>query len=334
MDSSLTELAAGYKRRYGTAVLSREGLRGLYGRYVKGREASILDAAAATAALNVLAFGDQIDTGAITPQMQEAYRLAFSILATRMTLAERLIELGDSSDDVRRGFLNSLKGKYFEVIVKDRFNAGLTTGDLVPGLGQTAQLATDPTQPGWDLRIVNADGSTNELLQLKAADSFGPIRGALVDYPEFRVLATDEGVTHAVDNLVNSKRLLRSGISGVQLGSDVAAPVEPMLETQLEDLLETVAPGLPFVLIGLGEGIKVMMGKQAFQEAAHRSLDRATKTGAAMAVGRLAMLVGAGVISLPAAFLTRIGIDRYRIHAGLSRQLSANTESIRALSQA
>ena len=167
MDSSLTELAAGYKRRYGTAVLSREGLRGLYGRYVKGRGASILDAAAATAALNVLAFGDQIDTGAITPQMQEAYRLAFSILATRMTLAERLIELGDSSDDVRRGFLNSLKGKYFEVIVKDRFNAGLTTGDLVPGLGQTAQLATDPTQPGWDLRIVNADGSTNELLQLK-----------------------------------------------------------------------------------------------------------------------------------------------------------------------
>ena len=105
-------------------------------------------------------------------------------------------------------------------------------------------------------------------------------------------------MTHAVDNLVNSKRLLRSGISGVQLGSDVAAPVEPMPETQLEDLLETVAPGLPFVLIGLGEGIKVMMGKQAFQEAAHRSLDRATKTGAAMAVGRLAMLVGAGVISL------------------------------------
>jgi hypothetical protein len=308
-------------------------LRQLYARYVKGREASVLDAAAATAALDVLAFGDQVDTGAITPQMDEAYRLAFSNVATRMTLGERFAELGDSSEDARRGFLSSLKGKYFEVIVKDRFNDGLSTGDLVPGPGQTAQLATDPTQPGWDLRIVNADGSTDELLQLKATDSLKPISDALADSPGFRVLATDEGADQALNNLLNSENVLRSGVSDAQLESEVETPVEPLLDSQLEDFLEVVAPGLPFVLIGFSEGAKVMMGRQAFQEAAHRSLERATKTGAAMAVGGLAVLVGAGVISLPATFFTRIGIDRYRIHAGLSRQLSANTRSIRALSQ-
>ena len=88
MNSPLTDLAARYSRQYGTAAYSDEGLRQLYNRYVKERESSILDAAAATAALDVMAFGDQVDTGAITPQMEEAFRLTASNVASRMTLVE------------------------------------------------------------------------------------------------------------------------------------------------------------------------------------------------------------------------------------------------------
>ena len=331
MDSSLTDLAARYSWQYGADAHSNEGLRQLYNRYVKGRESSILDAVAATAALDVLAFGDQVDTGAITPQLEEAYRLAARNVASQKTLAERLAELGDSSEEERRGFLGLLKGKYFEVVTRDRLNAEQRVGDVILGPGQRAELAPDPTQAGWDLRIVNPDGSTDELLQLKATDSLQPISNALTKSPEFRVLATDEGVEQTVDRLLNPENVLRSGISDAQLESEVAAPVEPLLDTQFEDLLEAVAPGLPFVLIGLTEGTKVLMGRQAFQLAVHRSLERGTKTGAAMAVGGLMLLVGAGAISLPAAFLTRIGIDRYRIHAGLSKRLNADFESIRVL---
>ena len=330
MDSPLTDLAARYSRQYGTAARSNEGLRQLYNRYVKERESSILDAAAATTALDVMAFGDQVDTGAITPQMEEAFRLAASDVASRMTLAERLAQLGDSSEDGRRGFLSLLKGKYFEVVARDRLNAGQRVGDVILGPGQTAQLAIGPTQPGWDLGIINADGSTDELLQLKATNYLKPISDALAASPEFRVLATDEGADQALNNLLNPD-VLRSGISDAQLESEVAAPIEPLLDTQFENLLEVVAPGLPFVLIGLTEGTKVLMGRQAFELAAHRSLERASKTGAAMAVGGLAVLVGAGVVSLPAIFLTRIGIDRFRIQAGLSKRLSADMESIRTL---
>ena len=154
-------------------------------------------------------------------------------------------------------------------------------------------------------------------MQLKATDSLQPISDALTNSPEFRVLATDEGVDQMVDNLLNPENVLRSGISNAQLENDVAAPAEALLDSPFEDFVEAVAPGLPFVLIGLTEGTKVLMGRQAFQMAVHRSLERTTKTGAAMAVGGLAVLVGAGVISLPAAFVTRIGIDRYRIHTGL-----------------
>ncbi len=311
-----------------------EELRQLYDRYVEERESSILDAAAAIAALDVLVFGDQVDTGAITSQMEEAYRLAFSNVATQTTLVEKLAKVGADSEDKQRGFLNLLKGKYFEVKVKDRFNDGLNTGDLVPGPGQTAQLAADPTQPGWDLKILNADGSTDELLQLKATDSLKPISDALTKSPEFRVLATDEGVDKAVASLINPENVLRSGISDVQIESEVAAPLEPLLDSQLEDFLEAAAPGLPFIIISLTEGTTVLMGRRAFEQAAHRTLGGATKTGAAMAVGGLLALVDAGVLSLPATFLTRMGIDRYRIQSGLSKRLGADTELIRMLVQA
>ena len=226
MSSPVADLAARYRQKHAPTLPSSEELHQLYDRYVEERENSILDAAAATAVLDVLVFGDQVDTGAITPQMEEAYRLAFSTVATRTTLVERLAELSNESEDARRGFLSSLKGKYFEVLVKDRFNDGLTTGDLVPGPGQT-ELAADPTQPGWDMVILNANDSTYELLQLKATTFIKPISDALTESPEFRVLATDEGVDQAVASLIDPDNVLHSGISDVQLESEVAAPLEP-----------------------------------------------------------------------------------------------------------
>ena len=317
MGSTLAELAADYARTYGAEVRPHERLRELYNRRTQERESSILDAVAATAALDIAVFGDQVDKGAITPQMEEAYRLTVPNVASRMTLAERFAELRDSSESETRGFLNLLKGKLFEVIVRDRLNDGQRVGDLVLSVEQRAELASDPTNPGWDMRIVNPDDSTNELLQLKATDSLQPISDALANAPEFRVLATDEGVDQAVESLLNPENVLRSGINDAQLEDKVAAPVEPLLDTKLEDFFEAVAPGLPFVLISLTEGTKVLMGRQAFELAVQRSVERATKAGAAMAVGSLMALVGAGVISLPATFLTRIGIDRYRTQAGL-----------------
>ena len=331
MGSPLDDLATAYTRTYGTEVQSRERLRQLYDRRIDERETSILDAVAVTAALDEVVFGAQADPIAITSEMEKAFGLAASDVASRMTLAERFAELGDSSEDERRSVLNLLKGKLFEITVHDRLNDGQRVGDLDLSAGQRVELAPDPTDPGWALRIVNSDGSTNELLQLKAAGSFQPISDALANALEFRVLATDEGVDQAVESLLNPENLQRSGIGDAQLADKVAAPMGPLLDAGLEYFFEASVPGLPFVLIGLMEGTKVLIGRQSFELAVQRSIERSAKTGAAMAVGGLMALVGAGVISLPAAFATRIGIGRYRIQAGLSRRLSADTESIGAL---
>lgn len=44
-------------------------------------------------------------------------------------------------------------------------------GDIHLEPGQVAALAESATQPGWDLQILNADGTVAGELQLKATDS-------------------------------------------------------------------------------------------------------------------------------------------------------------------
>ena len=81
MASPLTNLAKHYSQRYGEEVRSRDNLRQLYDKYVREREASILDAVAATAAIDAIFFSDQINSGAITPQMQEAWEFGLPNMA-------------------------------------------------------------------------------------------------------------------------------------------------------------------------------------------------------------------------------------------------------------
>ena len=68
-----------------------------------------------------------------------------------------------------------------------------------------------------------------------------------------------------------------------------------------------------------------------FELTPERSAGRDIKPLAAGAVGGVMNLVGAGAVSLPAAFATRIAFDRYRTQVGLSERLSADIESLRAI---
>ena len=300
-----------------TTKALRIGSVSYYDRYVRERETSILDAAAATAALDALFLSDRIDAAAINPQMEEAFELAFP--------DSSIDDLNSLAPEAAKGWLAPWKGKYFEVVARDRLNAGEPLGDIQLGAGQVAELAESPTQPGWDLQILNADGSIDEVLQLKATDSLSYVKGALEKYPDIDIVATEEVAAQTGDSI------LSNGITNADLEAKAATPMEELLDSPLEELTETVLPGLPFVLIAATEGRKVLMGRQAFEQAVNRGLERATKTGAAIGVGGLLVLADAGVVSLPATFLTRIGIDRYRIHRGLLRRLGADTASIRSL---
>ena len=102
-----------------------------------------------------------------------------------------------------------MKGKYFEVLVRDRLNAGESVGELQLQPGQVATLVESPTQPGIDLLIKNEDGSTDELLQLKASESLGYVRRAFDRYPDIRVVTPSEVDDTAGITIIYSAASLR-----------------------------------------------------------------------------------------------------------------------------
>lgn len=317
MGIDLDELRNHYVDLYGEDVRSAGRLQELHDEYARRSEASLLDAITATAAIDAFFLSDQIDLGQVTPQMRRAFALAFP--------NKSLSDLNDLSPESAKGWLAAWKGKFFEVVVEDRLNAGEQVGDLRLGLGQMARLADSPTQPGFDLEIVNSDGNIAEQLQLKATDSLGYVKEALEKYPDIRVLATEEAASDQID------AILSSGIRDEAIEGQVAAPLADLLDSPIEELFENIAPGLPFVLLATTEGAQVLMGRQTFQQAVERALRRGTRTGAAMGAAALAALAGAGMLSLPVALLTRLGIDRHQIGSGLVRKLRSDRAQLEPL---
>ena len=275
-----------------------------------------MNAAASAAAVNAIFLSDQIDMSQVTPEMQEAFSLAYPNVD--------LSSLAGRSPDEIEGFISAWKGKLFEVCVRDELNAGERVGDIHLELGQTASLAESATQPGWDLQILNADGSLAQDLQLKATESLSYVKEALERYPDIDVLATDE-VGAVAENI------LSSGFSNEALEKTIRAPMEDLLDGPIEELFENVLPGLPFVLIAVGEGRKVLMGRKSFGIAMQDGWSRVVKSGAAIGVGALVVFLDGGLLSIPASFLTHMGIDRYQIMGRSIANLDRRLESLRNL---
>ena len=224
-----------------------------------------------------------------------------------------------------QGFLDGWRGHYHEVLIKDRLNDGGQVGRMVLGEGQYAELAAKPTQKGFDLIIRNEDGSIDALFQAKAAE-ISHIHQALETYPDIHVWATNEEAARVFDD-----RVAPSGFSKEDLENRIAAPMADLWDGPVEEFVETVLPGLPFVIIGATEGAKVLMGRQAFESAVTASAQRSAKSAAAMGAGMLAALAGAGFLSLPVTLATRVGIDRVQMHVRLASKLKHDRESLAVL---
>lgn len=320
MEARLVRLAEGYRASYRLGENVWEELRGLYEKLVKEREQTLLDAAAASAGLGSL-FADQIDLAQVTPQMREAFEAAYPKVG--------LESLADRGPEALTGFLGGWKGKYFEVLVRDQLNAGEQVGEISLDAGQQAVLADSPIQPGWDLQILNADGTVDKVLQLKATDYLSRVKDALERYPDIDVLTTVE----AADDVPN--QILSSGMSDAELEEAIRGPMEPLLDSTLEEVAEAVLPGLPFVIIALSEGRKVMTGRKTLELAFRDSSRRAVKSGASMAVGAGVYVLGGGLLSIPATALSRIVMDvsvnRYKRAVSVAKALESRIDSVRRL---
>jgi hypothetical protein len=271
---------------------SRNELYKLHQSYLKRRQETITEALAASIALNEIFREDIIDLGAITPEMQEAFDISFPKL--------QIEDLADFTDNQLTGIISNWKGKLFEIEVRDRLNAGNIVGDLSLTEGQSASIAADLTQPGWDLQILNEDGSTAELLQLKATNSLSYINSAFEKYPGIDIMSTSE-IANLNDNLINSD------ISLQDLNAAIETPMEPLFGHLGEDILDTLLPGLPFLIICLSEGRHVFMNKKTADEAFANASDRAVKSGLAIGAGILTTyFTSFSLLGITATFLTRL----------------------------
>ena len=121
--------------------------------------------------------------------------------------------------------------------------------------------------------------------------------------------------------------------AGLSLADNVSVDLGLLEDTGIvTETLETVSGVLPFSVIAVTEGCRVLMGKKTGVAATSDAAYRMIKTGAAMGVGAAVLAAGGGAVAaLPVAVGSRVLLDRYRSKALTGHRVHLRTQRLRAL---
>ncbi len=107
--------------------------------------------------------------------------------------------------------------------------------------------------------------------------------------------------------------LVDSITAGLSFADEVSVDIGLLEDSGLAtELLDAVSVGLPFAVIALTEGGKVLMKKKTPEAGVQDASFRALKTGASMGAGAAMAAVGAPGIALPVALGARLVIEKAR----------------------
>ena len=171
----------------------------------------------------------------IPEEIQLAFRTAYPQMSTKYNLEDIINEFNYSEI---QGLVNGIKGKLFEIRYVDYLNDG-----NLPD-GYSAVLASSPNNPGWDIAILDSNGSIAQELQMKATNSLTYIKEALERYPDINIVTTDEMYSNLImhgmaDNVIDS------GISNAELTEVVTEALE---NNSIE--MNFGLPVIPLLIIG------------------------------------------------------------------------------------
>ena len=237
---------------------------------------------------------------------------------------------GRSSGEIE-GFVNGVKGKYFEVLVRDRLNSGETIGELQLEPGQIAQLADSPTQAGWDLEIVDRNGNTVEQIQLKATESMSYVKEALERYPDIRV-AVPEDIKSASDAIIGTD--ISQGLLEQTTEEQLAELSEGSIANALDiaaELAIDVVPLTSALVIGVTEGRRYFMGRATLQESMDAGAGRLGRATAYSTMGASLSATGLGLAAIPVVMGARVAESRVTGMVDLADSLAARTFEIKSL---
>jgi hypothetical protein len=290
---------------------SGEAFYRAFRKYLKANRESLLDVAIAAASVSALLD----DQGASQDPL-----LLKAIGDTNPSLAD--VRLFGLDGEQLEGAINTAKGKYFEYLVADRLNRGMQVGPLILADGQFAELASSPTQPGWDLRIVDAHGNAIEYLQLKATDSVGYVRSALERYPDIQILATEE--------VAQGAKVLDSGLSDDTIHRQVIGGIETADQSLSEQFLDHFSLLLPLAAMSLYEGYRLYIGQQSLDSFKDSLARRGKRMATTHIIGTAVYFMGGGVLSVPSAFAGGLLFDRFANQSVIASSYEAHRKRLLA----
>ena len=304
----------------------RQSLLGLAAEYRRRNEREVLELGALAAdvsADDVLNLGLEPESN---PQLVEAFGMQYPNV--------RIESLRGASEQRLTGLAQGVKGKYFEVLARDRLNDGESVGGLSLEPGQVARLAESPTQQGWDVEIVNQDGTRDEALQLKATESMSYVKTALDENPDIRVVVPSELEDEAAD----SAQLISTDISNASLKNEVGDQLGELSESGLENALDEAGelafdsiPGISLLIIGATEGRKVLTGHATVEEAVRSGRGRVGKALAFSIIAAAINATPAAPISVPTTVALKIAEGRMSRRVELGEFLEARTAELQQL---
>jgi hypothetical protein len=111
-----------------------------------------------------------IDESKLPPDLVEAFKMQYPNVYEAGGLGSLTPESAES-------YLNGWSGKYTEILVRNALNSGGSIGGVSLKAGETAVLATNPTQSQWDIMVE----PTGRLLQVKSTDSIAYVKETMED---------------------------------------------------------------------------------------------------------------------------------------------------------
>lgn len=289
--------------------------------YRRRSERDVLELAAISADIGV---DDLINLG-LEPESNSQLLKAFELQYPNVDL-ESLV--GRSSESLD-GFVNGVKGKYFEVLVEERLNAGETVGELQLEPGQVARLAESPTQRGWDLEIVDRNGETVEEIQLKATEDLSYVKGALEG--GYRV-AVPEEMDSELDGIVGTN------ISHSMLEETTEEQIAELSEDAISNALDIAAefavdviPVTSALIIGVTEGRHYLMGRATLRDTMRSGGKRLRRASAYGAIGSALSATGLGLAAIPVVMGMRVGETRVTARINLGDNLQGRTAELNEL---
>ena len=283
-------------------------------------EQEILELAGIAGDLKVDSWIGRLLNPEFNPLLLEAFNLAMPGVDPR--------SLSGMSEKTLEGFVGVVKGKYFEVLVVDRLNAGDAVGGLKLASGQLARLAESPIQPAWDIEIVARNGKVVEQLQLKATKLYGPVFNALYRYPDIKVLVPEPMAGFGA-------KVINADIFHAELLGAAKAYVDELgksLGVQfLEDAANFIVKGVPItsiLIVGGSESLRFLMGRATLQEAMRGGGARLGRQAAYNIVGNVLLAAGLGPTAIPVMMALSVAEARISGHIELSGNLGSRAQEL------